>query len=305
MSKARTDSAWLPEVLTSLAVASGVGYVAAAYTVSRWLTRPTPGRSRTTPSDHGLPWEALECRTADGFRLVGWAVSPPRPLATVVLFHGIRGNRARTLERMTFLVQAGYRCVAFDHRAHGESSGRKTSFGYHEGRDVEAVLGLVRARWPIQPCAALGISMGAAALCFAADAVRSCAAVVLESMYHDVGSTFVNRIGNGYPPWFRRFSRGVVWITERRLGVRLDQLAPVQHIAGLAPAPVLVLTGAEDSHATPDDAVRLYEKCREPRELWLVPRAGHKDVCETGGDLYRERILDFLERHATSSPLAA
>jgi alpha-beta hydrolase superfamily lysophospholipase len=300
MSQTPRENAWLPDLLASLALASGVGYLAAAYTVSRWLTRPTPGRPPQTPSDLGLAWDRLECRTDDGIRLVGWVVAPPRPRGTVALFHGVRGNRATTLNRTAHLVHAGYRCVAFDHRAHGESTGRKTSFGYHESRDVTAVLGLSRERWPGQRLAALGISMGAAALCFAAAEVRSCDAIILESLYHDIGSAFINRIGNSYPVWFKRLSRGVVWLTERRLGVRLQQLAPVRHVGELAPAPVLLLTGSEDTHATPDDAARLYAECREPREFWLVPRAGHRDVCEVGGDLYRDRILDFLGRHLGS-----
>jgi hypothetical protein len=138
--------------------------------------------------------------------------------------------------------------------------------------------------------------MGAAALCYAAHVTCACEAVILESLYHDIGTAFANRIGNHYPLWFERLSRGVVWVTERRLAARLDQLAPVNHIADLAPASVLILTGIEDRHATPADAARLYEHCRGPRELWIVPHAGHQDVCEIGGELYRERILDFLGR---------
>ena len=30
--------------------------------------------------------------------------------------------------------------IAFDHRAHGESSGKRISFGYHESRDVASNL---------------------------------------------------------------------------------------------------------------------------------------------------------------------
>src|SRR5207253_896473 len=99
-------------------------------------TRATPGKPRRTPGDLGLPWERLECRTADGLRLVGWAVTPPMPRATVLLCHGVRQNREQTLERTWFLSAAGYRCVAFDHRAHGQSDGKRTSFGYHERWDV-------------------------------------------------------------------------------------------------------------------------------------------------------------------------
>lgn len=290
------DNSWLPEILTRLALASGVGYLAAAYTVSRWLTKPSPGRPQHTPTDHGMAWEPLECRTADAFRLIGWVVTPPRPRGTVALFHGMRNNRSQTLERTAFLTAAGYRCVAFDHRAHGESSGKRTSFGYHESRDVVAVVELIRRRWPLEPVAALGISMGAAALCYAAPFTAGLDALVLESLYHDVASAFVRRIGTKYPAWFHRLSSGAIWMTERRLGVRLAQLAPVEHVADLAPAPVLFLTGTEDIHAPPVDAERLVARCRSPHELWLVPAAGHTDMCEAGGQPYRQRVLDFLDR---------
>src|SRR5262249_37475828 len=151
VSQPPSATSWLTDLLTGLAAASGVGYVAAAYGGSRGLTRVTPGAPRRTPSDLGLAWEPLTCRTADGLRLVGWAVTPPRPRGTVALFHGLRAGRAQTLGRTALLAAAGYRCVAFDHRAHGQSGGRRSSFGYYEGRDAAAVLALLRQRWPHQP----------------------------------------------------------------------------------------------------------------------------------------------------------
>jgi fermentation-respiration switch protein FrsA (DUF1100 family) len=141
------------------------------------------------------------------------------------------------------------------------------------------------------------VSMGAAALCYASDRARTLRAVILESVYHDIGSAFVHRIGSQYPAWYQRLSHGVVWVTERRLGVRLAQLCPAEHVGELAPAPVLLLTGTDDPHAPPDDLRRMFERCGEPRELWLVPRAGHRDVVETGGQAYREHVLGFLARH--------
>jgi pimeloyl-ACP methyl ester carboxylesterase len=300
MSQTQPRASWLQEALAGLATVSGVGYLATAYTISRWLTRGAPGRMPETPSDRGLSWEALECHSGDGYRLAGWAVSPPGPRGTVVLFHGLRCNRVQTLDRMAFLTEAGYRCVAFDHRAHGESQGRRSSFGYYEGRDVAAVLDLVRRRWPGGPLASLGMSMGAAALCYAGRHLAGCGAVVLESLYHDLAGAFRNRIGRGYPSWFRRFVPGVIWVTEKRLGLRLAQLVPADRLATLGHTPILVLTGTDDAHAPPEDAARLHARCRGPRELYLVHGAGHRDVCEKGGAAYRERVLDFLERRLAS-----
>jgi pimeloyl-ACP methyl ester carboxylesterase len=286
----------LGSALMALVLATGVGYLIAAYLASRWLTRSKKRRPERTPADVGLPFTSATCRTEDGLLLAGWVVEPPAPRGTVAFFHGLRCTRDLMLERMAIFARAGYRCVAFDHRAHGESQGRLTSFGYYEGRDVAAVLDQVKQRWPEQPHVVLGISMGAAAVCFAAEWSRGADAVILESMYHDILAAFTTRISAGFPRWYGWLSRGIIWVTERRLGLRLEDLTPADHIGRLAPAPVLLLTGGEDSHASPDDARRLLERCRGPRELVLVAGAGHTDVLDVAGPLYAERVLGFLER---------
>ena len=290
------SGSWWASALMALVIGTGAGYVAVSYLASRWLTRSKKRRPQATPADVGLAFDTLTCRTDDGLRLVGWVAEPPSPRGTVAFFHGLRCTRELVLERMAIFARAGYRCVAFDHRAHGESQGRLTSFGYHEGRDVAAVLDLVKQHWPEQPRVALGISMGAAAICFAAEWARGADAVILESMYHDILAAFTTRISAGFPRWFGWVRRGVIWITERRLGLRLEDLTPADHIGRLAPAPVLLITGTEDSHASPDDAWRLYERCRGPRELVLVAGAGHIDLLEVAGPMYAERVLGFLER---------
>lgn len=281
--------------MVSAAKASGVGYLAIAYAVSRWLTRPSRGRLRRSPADDNLPCEALVCRTADGFRLAGWAVTPPRPRATVLLCHGAYNSREQVLGRIAILAGAGYRCVAFDFRGHGESPGRRTSFGYHEAHDVAAAAELIRQRWPEQPCAALGISMGAAAVCFAARRRPRFDAVILESLYPDIQSAFRNRLHSSYPAWFRRLAWGIIRMTEWRLGVRMAEVAPIRHIGELAPAPVLLLSGADDPHTPPSEVAELARQCRGPCDVWLVPGAGHADVYEKASAAYAARVLGFLD----------
>jgi pimeloyl-ACP methyl ester carboxylesterase len=138
--------------------------------------------------------------------------------------------------------------------------------------------------------------MGAAAICFAAGRKPSADAVILESLYHDLDSAFASRMASTYPGYYRRLTRGIIWVTERRLRLHLHQIAPCDHIADLAPAPVLLLTGTRDAHAPPTEAQRLFDRCTSHRELWLVPGARHKDVFEVGGPAYERRVLAFLDR---------
>jgi alpha-beta hydrolase superfamily lysophospholipase len=283
-------------MLAELVMASGLGYLASAYTASRWLTKPTPRRLAKTPLDYDLFYENVDCVTRDGERLAGWVVNPPHPVATLILCHGVRHNREQLLGRIALFASHGYRCVAFDHRAHGESTGKRTTFGYLESRDIVAILELVGQRWPDQPRAALGVSMGAAALCYAAECTRHLHALVLESAYHDIRSAFFTRMA-AYPSYIRTLGQAILWVTERRLGLRLAQLSPVEYVSALGSAPVLLLTGAQDQHATAEDTYRLYERCRGPREILVIPNAAHGDVFETGGSLYEGRVLGFLQRH--------
>src|SRR5204863_807187 len=113
-------SRWVDRLIR-LALASGVGRVAAQHLVARWLLRPPRQPVRRTPSSLGLEWEPLILTTEDAFTLRGWLVTPPRPRATLLLFHGLQTTREQMLSRLSFLVPAGYRCLAVDHRAHGES----------------------------------------------------------------------------------------------------------------------------------------------------------------------------------------
>lgn len=295
MSRPIAASSSVKELLAEWAATSRLGYLAAAYAGSRWLTRGLAGKPSQTPNDWGLTWEPATCLTQDRHRLVGWIITPANAQATVVLCHGVQNHREQTLGRIALLVAAGFRCVAFDHRAHGESSGKRTSFGYYESRDVAAILDYVCERWPHQPRAAIGISMGAAALCYAAGSGPGFHAVVLESLYHDIGTAFQSRL-RSYPLWFQRLGHGVIAVTERRLGVRVADLAPIEHIGKLAPAPVFLITGEDDPHATPADTLHLYGRCRTSRDIWFVPKAGHRDVFEQAGREYGERVIGFL-RH--------
>ncbi|HZZ81495.1 MAG TPA: alpha/beta fold hydrolase [Gemmataceae bacterium] len=301
---ASRDTSWFDEIWPRAVVASGIGYLALAYGVSRWLTRRA-NRPVVAPAVPHCRFGELTCRTSDGILLRGWLLEPPRPRGTIVVFHGMRNDRSYVLDRIEFLTAAGYRCIAFDHRAHGESGGNVISFGYHERHDVAAVADLVRYRWPNEPCGALGISMGGAAICFAGDAARAFDVIVLESVYHDLDRAFSHRIGSAYPAWFRHFRPGVVWLTEHRLKTRLQHVAPVAHVAKLAPRPVLLLTGSADVLAPPEEVQAFLSQMPGTSQFHCIPNAAHGKMYEVGGAAYRDLLLGFFARHLSEDLLSA
>jgi uncharacterized protein len=295
-------TSWFDAIWPLAIAATGVGYGAIAYGVARWLTRPSPAHVEI-PAIPGCTVTALQCRTSDGIALKGSFIEPRGAHATVALFHGMRTHRGDMLERMLILTAAGYRCVAFDHRGHGESVGPWTSFGYHERHDVEAVADLIQSRWPNQPSAALGFSMGAAAIAFAAQKADRFDAIVLESLYHDLARAFQQRVGGDFPHWFGYFRRGIVWCIESRLGLCVDDVAPVAQISKLT-RPLLFLTGSDDPHAPPEDIERLARQAKGRASVAIIAGADHDQLVVRGGALYQQLLLAFLDEHLARHSLS-
>lgn len=288
----RVPARWLASAMARLAFMSGVGYVAAAYSVSRFLTRSRCRKLTATPADRALDYRDVSFNTEDGVRLAGWLIEPKDPIATVALFHGMRHSREALLSRIGLLHDAGYRCLAIDHRAHGESSGKRISFGWYEARDVRAASNWLEEQFPSQPKYAFGTSMGAAAICFAGP---ECGwkGIMLEGAYCDLNAAFRRRIGGYYPAWFGQLHPAVVWITERRLRMRMSDIRPVDAVARFLGVPVLVLSGERDLLAPPADGFELKNAIAASQHA-VIPGAGHNDACEKGGEAYRDLLVHFL-----------
>ena len=58
-----------------------------------------------------------------------------------------------------------------------------------------------------------------------------------------------------------------------------------------------MIHGEADTYIKPEMAEALFARAREPKDLWLVPRAKHNQALHLAGDEYRRRVLEFFECH--------
>jgi fermentation-respiration switch protein FrsA (DUF1100 family) len=82
--------------------------------------------------------------------------------------------------------------------------------------------------------------------------------------------------------------------------------SPVQREVGNLPADLLARTpcfigGSEDQHTTPQEMREMIDAAPEPKELWMVPKAKHVDLCQFAGAEYKDRILRFFDRHLATN----
>jgi fermentation-respiration switch protein FrsA (DUF1100 family) len=85
-----------------------------------------------------------------------------------------------------------------------------------------------------------------------------------------------------------------------RLGVSPAQLRPIDHIANVY-CPILIISGEKDNNTKPTDTRMLFDRARTPKQLWLVPNAGHVDLHHAEPHEYEARVLAFFAQAAESS----
>lgn len=116
----------------------------------------------------------------------------------------------------------------------------------------------------------------------------------------DARAPAVQKVGLRAAAWLERRAWGRAfadWAFHLRTGVRMDpcDADALPAVAALGARPVLVIAGAQDALATPEDARRLYDAARSrARAILIVPGAGHNTTYATAPALYETTVLRFL-----------
>lgn len=232
-----------------------------------------------------------------GVRLKGWwfrAAAPRR--GTVVYLHGVGDNRGSGAGIAERFVPLGFDVVAYDSRAQGESEGAACTYGYHEKADLRRVLDQVAGTDPVF---LLGTSLGAAVALQTAAEDHRVTAMATAATFSDLRTVAAQRA-----PFFA--SKGniddALRMAEREAQFKVDEVSPVAAAAKIE-IPVLVIHGQSDKETPPAHSLRVYAALRGPKQLLLVPHAGHND--SINGDAWKaiDGWVDrWIPRQGTARP---
>jgi fermentation-respiration switch protein FrsA (DUF1100 family) len=155
------------------------------------------------------------------------------------------------------------------------------------------------ARLPGEPVAVLGISMGGAAALIGPPIEAD--AVIVESVGADFADAVSNRLALSMGAIGRLLTPLALAALRIAAGIDASKLSPINGIARLH-KPIFVMTGADDRKTTVAEARELFAAANPPKRYWETPGAQHWDLAFVGGQVYRERLLDFLGATLRSPP---
>jgi alpha-beta hydrolase superfamily lysophospholipase len=240
--------------------------------------------------------EPFEFHAADGTRLRGdfFEVDDGRDLVAVIA-HGRGGNRILAQRYAALFCHAGISAVTFDFRGYGESDGRHTTVAFKEQDDLLSVVQWVRTEKNFKRVIVLGISMGGAVAILSGSReggidgiISDCAFARFDEAMFNMGRRY------GLSPMLSRLA---IIGMRLRLGVRCEKIAPENEIGKIAPRPVLIIHGSDDSLIPLGDAKRLFANAGEPKELYVIEGVEHgRGVWDVPED-YEQVVLKFIKRH--------
>jgi fermentation-respiration switch protein FrsA (DUF1100 family) len=265
-------------------------------------THPLKYPLSTPPSIYKAAYEDVSFTSEDGIALKGWFIKPSHPRdrsPAIIICHGLGANMSDFTELAVSLAHRGYFVLLFDFRAHGQSGGKRTSLGYLEQKDVRAAYGYLRGRREIEAkrIGIYGFSLGGATAILSAAKTSAFAAVVADSAFTSLRDQAREAITGFYHLPAFPFLPLTVFGYSLYFQTSIDAVSPVAEIAKISPVPILIIAGEGDRLIPADNGRRLYAAARDPRELWLIPGAGHGGTLAAAGSEYEKRVGEFFDRN--------
>lgn len=277
------------ERLIGVAVAVFLGCAAFVYGL-RWLESLMTFRpSRMTAAERQLTPEGAEnvwFRSADGTRLNGWffkSQSGPE-IATIIFFHGNGGNITNVGWIGQHFAKQGFDVLLFDYRGYGASDGVASAESelYADG---DAALAFVINEKKARPerIVLYGQSLGTAIVADVASRGKF-GAVILESGFSSASS-----VATAALPWLPQFLH---FLGKNRFE-SARKLTTVT-------APILIAHGDPDGTIPTAEARLLFAAANEPKQLLIVPGAGHV-VFGAAGEKYLNQVEQFIREAMTKA----
>jgi len=251
----------------------------------------------STPGQYGVEYHPVEFKAADGTALFAWFL-PARgePRASVLYLHGNAENISTHFANVAWMPAAGFNVLALDYRGYGGSEGAPTLEGVQ--LDIDAAMRTLLARPDVDPARIIifGQSLGGAlAIHYAAHSEyrANVRAIVIDSAFSDYRRIVKDKAASFFLTW------PFQWLLPQTVD---NDFSPAASVHAVSPIPLLFIHGERDSVVPLEHSKRLYARAAQPKEIWVVPDAGHIQAVKNKD--IRKRLAAFLQRHSGGTGLA-
>lgn len=273
-------------------------YLATYHVLPYMIIKPLRNSESITPKDLGLQADNLDIKTDSSITLKGYYIYSllDTPKGVMIIVHGIGSCKEHQLSQAGDLAQMGIETVIYDSRAHGESTGKYCSYGYHEKKDISAIVDLIEKKSPNLKIGIWGNSLGGAMAIQALEYDKRIQFGVIESTFtdlHQITFDYKKRLFKGFG--VRWYSDFVLGIAAKKADFNPNDVKPIESVKHIE-QPMFMAHGKLDESISYEYGVALYDSLKSKNKtLELVENAGHFSLYKRGDKEYSTKVLDFIE----------
>lgn len=241
-----------------------------------------------------LPFEEISIVSGDGLTLRAELLRGSGTGITVMFFHGYKSEPACDFAAMyDFYRSLGHDLIYVHMRAHGKSDGEYIGFGALDRYDVVRWTDKAAELFPDNDIYLHGMSMGAASVLQSMELELNAGVrgVIADCGYSDLDTVFRNLVGQLYhlPVLFVDVFE---YVNLLKAGYGFKEASSVRSVSA-AKVPLVYICGDSDRYVPKDMAMQIYNACKSPKRLLLVPQAGHAASYMCAKDEYEALIREL------------
>ncbi len=248
-----------------------------------------------TPDKLGLAYEDVYFKASDGIPLHGWFLpAQNKALGTVLFLHGNAENISTHIMSVRWLPAKGFNVFLLDYRGYGASDGAPTLPGVQD--DIDSALRVLLSRRDVDTnrIVIFGQSLGGAlAVYYVSHSSyrQHIRALAVESAFSSYRQIAREKLAGFWLTWPLQWP--LSWTVS-------DEYSPSRVVMDIAPIPLLIIHGDQDSIVPLHHGQRLFELAREPKQLWIIPGGGHIQAFQKIE--YRDRFVAYLTEILSAAP---
>jgi fermentation-respiration switch protein FrsA (DUF1100 family) len=250
-----------------------------------WLLSQLPKKDFIIPSPFGYHLKVI-------------LVEPQKTNHYIIICHGVTENKMNSSKYMTLFLQRGFNVVVYDHRRHGESGGKTTSYGYYEKFDLKAIVHWLKAEKGSDILLGIhGESMGAATMLLYAGMVEDGADFYISDCAF---SDFREQLAYLLKKDFKMPPELLLPIADYFLRLRekysLRDISPISVVHKIK-KPVLFIHSKQDDYILPEMTKALYNRKKESKRLFLAEYGRHAQSLNENKKEYEKAVDQFLQEY--------